>query len=48
MYQDLKKRFWWYDMKRKTAEYVAVYDSCQKIKAEHQRPAGLLQLLQIP
>jgi hypothetical protein len=48
MYQDLKKRFWWYDMKRKIAEYVAVCDSCQRIKAEHQRPAGLLQLLQIP
>jgi hypothetical protein len=48
MYQDLKKRFWWYDMKREIAEYVAVCDSCQRIKAEHQRPAGLLQPLQIP
>jgi hypothetical protein len=28
--------------------YVAVCDSCQRIKAEHQRPAGLLQPLQIP
>jgi hypothetical protein len=27
---------------------VAVCDSCQRIKAEHQRPAGLLQPLQIP
>jgi hypothetical protein len=43
MYQDLKKRFWWYSMKREIAEYVAVCDSCQRIKAEHQRPAGLLQ-----
>jgi hypothetical protein len=48
MYQDLKKRFWWYGMKREIAEYVAVCDSCQRIKAEHQRPAGLLQPLQIP
>jgi hypothetical protein len=48
MYQDLKKRFWWYDMKREIAEYVAVCHSCQRIKAEHQRPAGLLQPLQIP
>jgi hypothetical protein len=48
MYQDLKKRFWWYDMKREIAEYVASCDSCQRIKAEHQRPAGLLQPLQIP
>jgi hypothetical protein len=29
MYQDLKKRFWWYDMKREIAEYVAICDSCQ-------------------
>jgi hypothetical protein len=48
MYQDLKKRFWWYSMKREIAEYVARCDSCQRIKAEHQRPAGLLQPLQIP
>jgi hypothetical protein len=48
MYQDLKKRFWWYGMKREVAEYVVVCDSCQRIKAEHQRPTGLLQPLQIP
>jgi hypothetical protein len=48
MYQDLKRRFWWYGMKREIAEYVARCDSCQRIKAEHQRPAGLLQPLQIP
>jgi IS30 family transposase len=48
MYQDLKKRFWWYGMKREIAEYVAICDSCQRIKAEHQRPTGLLQSLQIP
>jgi hypothetical protein len=29
-------------MKREIAEYVVVCDSCQRIKAEHQRPAGLL------
>jgi hypothetical protein len=45
MYQDLKKRFWWYDMKKEIAEYVAVCDRCQRIKAEHQRPVGLLQPL---
>jgi hypothetical protein len=45
MYQDLKKRLWWYGIRREIAEYVAVCDSCQRIKAEHQRPAGLLQPL---
>jgi hypothetical protein len=48
MYQDLKKRFWWYGRKREIAEYVSRCDSCQRIMAEHQRPAGLLQPLQIP
>jgi hypothetical protein len=35
MYQDLKKKFWWYRMKREIAEHVAMCDSCQRIKAEH-------------
>jgi hypothetical protein len=35
-------------MKREITEYVAVCDICQRIKVEHQRPAGLLQPLQIP
>jgi hypothetical protein len=35
-------------MKREIAEYVAICDSCQRIKAEHHRPTGLLQPLQIP
>jgi hypothetical protein len=48
MYQELNKRFWWYGMKREIAEYVARCDSCQIIKAEHQRPACFLQPLQIP
>jgi hypothetical protein len=35
-------------MKREIAEHVAICDSCQRIKAEHQRPAGLLQPLRSP
>jgi hypothetical protein len=35
-------------MKRDVAEYVAVCDTCQRVKAEHQRPAGLLQPMKIP
>ena len=48
MYQDLKEYYWWYGMKRDIAEYVALYDIYQRVKAEHQRPAGLLQPLKIP
>ena len=48
MYQDLKEYYWWYGMKYDIAEYVALCDICQRVKTEHQRPAGLLQPLKIP
>jgi hypothetical protein len=35
-------------MKRDITEYVSLCDTCQRVKAEHQRPAGLLQPLKIP
>ncbi|WVZ75522.1 LOW QUALITY PROTEIN: hypothetical protein U9M48_023567 [Paspalum notatum var. saurae] len=48
MYYDLKERFWWYSMKRAVAEYVAICDICQRVKAEHQKPTCLLQPLKVP
>jgi transposase InsO family protein len=48
MYQDLKEQFWWHGMKREIAFYIARCDICQRVKAEHQRPAGLLQPLKVP
>jgi hypothetical protein len=48
MYQDLKEQFWWHGMKREIAFYIARCDVCQHGKAEHQRPAGLLQPLKVP
>jgi hypothetical protein len=33
MYHDLKSRYWWYGMKRAIAEYVALCDNCQRVKA---------------
>jgi hypothetical protein len=47
MKKDLKTRYWWYGMKRDVMEYVAQCDTCQRVKAEHQRPARLLQPLKI-
>ena len=35
-------------MKKDIAEYVAICDVCQRVKAEHQKPAGLLQPMLIP
>ena len=48
MYRDLKQNFWWPDMKREIAEWVSKCFTCQRVKAEHQRPSGLLQPLEIP
>jgi hypothetical protein len=36
MYHDLKATYWWYGMKRDVAEYVALWDTCQRVKVEHQ------------
>jgi hypothetical protein len=47
MYLDLKEKYWWYSLKKDVAEYVAICDTCQRVKAEHQRPAGLLQPMKI-
>jgi hypothetical protein len=47
MYHDLKVTYWWYGMKRDVAEYVALCDTCQRVRVEHQWPAGLLQPLQV-
>ncbi|ONK55503.1 uncharacterized protein A4U43_UnF2330 [Asparagus officinalis] len=47
MYKDLKRYFWWSGMRREIADYVAKCYTCQRVKAEHQRPAGTLQLLPI-
>jgi hypothetical protein len=36
MYHDLKATYRWYGMKRHVAEYVTLYDTCQRVQAEHQ------------
>ncbi|GJS81865.1 putative reverse transcriptase domain-containing protein [Tanacetum coccineum] len=48
MYYDLRDRYWWPGMKKDIAEYVNKYLTCLKVKAEHQRPSGLLQQPEIP
>jgi hypothetical protein len=47
MYQDLKQKYWWYGLKRDVAAHVAVCDVCQRVIAEHQRPAELLHPLKV-
>ncbi|GKF89331.1 putative reverse transcriptase domain-containing protein [Tanacetum coccineum] len=48
MYYDLQDMYWWSGMKRDIATYVSKCLTCSKVKAEHQRPSGLLQQLEIP
>ena len=48
MYQDLKISFWWSGMKRDVSEFVTKCLVCQRVKAEHQVPLGLLQPIRIP
>ena len=46
MYMDVKERFWWNGLKRDITEYIAKCVMCSHVKAEHQKPAELLQLYQ--
>ncbi|GKA85055.1 putative reverse transcriptase domain-containing protein [Tanacetum coccineum] len=48
MYYDLRDMYWWPEMKRDIATYVCECLTCAKVKAEHQRPSGLLQQPEIP
>ncbi|GJR19476.1 putative reverse transcriptase domain-containing protein [Tanacetum coccineum] len=48
MYQDLKKLYWWPNMKAEIATYVSKCMTCVKVKAEYQKPSGLLVQPKIP
>ncbi|GJZ37863.1 putative reverse transcriptase domain-containing protein [Tanacetum coccineum] len=48
MYHDLRKLYWWPNMKADIATYVSKCLTCAQVKAEHQKPSGLLQQPKIP
>ncbi|GKD07725.1 reverse transcriptase domain-containing protein [Tanacetum coccineum] len=48
MYQDLKKLYWWPNMKAIITEYVGKYLTCSRVKVECQKPSGLLVQPEIP
>ncbi|GJX36380.1 putative reverse transcriptase domain-containing protein [Tanacetum coccineum] len=48
MYQDLKKLYWWPNIKAEIATYVSKCLTCAKVKAEYQKPSGLLVQPVIP
>nr|GFB58814.1 putative reverse transcriptase domain-containing protein [Tanacetum cinerariifolium] len=45
---DMKKLYWWPNMKSDNATYVSKCLTCAKVKAEHQKPLGLLVQPKIP
>ncbi|GJW35546.1 putative reverse transcriptase domain-containing protein [Tanacetum coccineum] len=48
MYQDLKKLYWWPNIKAIIVEYVGKCLTCSRVKAECQKPSGLLIQPEIP
>ncbi|GKC16521.1 putative reverse transcriptase domain-containing protein [Tanacetum coccineum] len=48
MYQDLKKLYWWPNIKANIATYVSKCLTCAKVKAKYQKPSGLLVQPVIP
>ncbi|GKF21614.1 putative reverse transcriptase domain-containing protein, partial [Tanacetum coccineum] len=48
MYQDVKKLYWWPNMKAGIATYVSKCLTYARVKAEHQRPSGLLVQPEMP
>ncbi|GKB33138.1 putative reverse transcriptase domain-containing protein [Tanacetum coccineum] len=48
MYHDIKKLYWWPNMKAIIAEYVGKCLTCSRVKAECQKPSGLLVQPEIP
>ena len=48
MYQNLKGNYWWIGMKKEIAIYVSKCLTCSQVKAEHQKPSGMLQQFEMP
>ena len=48
MYAEMKRLYYWKGMKYNIANFVKYCMACQLVKAEHQRPGGLFQPLEIP
>ncbi|KAI3780664.1 hypothetical protein L2E82_10650 [Cichorium intybus] len=48
MYHGLRTNYWWSGMKKDIALFVAKCLTCSRVKAEHQRPSGLLVQPVIP
>ena len=48
MYAELRMFYWWPSIKMDIALFVQQCVTCAQVKAEHQKPFGKLQQLEIP
>jgi hypothetical protein len=48
MYLDLKRDYWWPNIKFDITRYVGRCLTCAQVKTEHQKPYGRIQPLDIP
>ncbi|XP_073133336.1 uncharacterized protein [Henckelia pumila] len=48
MFKDLQMLYWCPGMKKDIVKFISECLTCQQVKVEHQRPAGLLKPLHIP
>ena len=47
MYHDFHCQYYWSGMKRHVGDFIRRCLTCQQVKAEHQKPARLLQPLEV-
>ena len=47
MYQDFRRQYYWSGMKRHVGDFIRRCLTCQQVNAEYQKPAGLLQPLEV-
>ena len=48
MYHDLCEVYWWEGFKKDIEEFFAKCQNFQQVKANHLKPGGLLQAIQVP
>ena len=47
MYHDLRRKYYWSGMKKHVGDFVLKCLTCHQVKAEYQRPVGLLKPLEV-
>lgn len=48
MYKDLKKLYWWPNVKADISEYVEKWLTCSRVEEECQKPSGLVTQPDLP